>query len=137
MWGACISEFMANTFHRFVNRMRREMKRLPATKPERLKFLIRWAAMTVKKEGTLQERREAFRRTRRSKKLTAAKCWCCARVAALVRHHVIQLQNGGGNWHLNIVPICDWCHAEVHPWMDAPDHPVLVEVARWDGPVPF
>jgi len=30
------------------------------------------------------------------------------------RHHIIQLQNGGRNIHLNIVHLCKSCHKEVH-----------------------
>lgn len=30
------------------------------------------------------------------------------------RHHMLQLQNGGNNWHRNIVLLCRACHALVH-----------------------
>src|SRR3990167_825004 len=109
-------------FRKQVLRMRGEMKRLPNTRDARLAFLVRWSAMTAKKEGTIFERRAAFQRMRRSKKLRYAKCWVCMRLASLVRHHVIQIQNGCGNWSINLVAICEGCHAEIHPWMDASNH---------------
>jgi 5-methylcytosine-specific restriction endonuclease McrA len=38
----------------------------------------------------------------------------------LVSHHIIQLQHGGSNRKANLVRICEWCHAAIHPWMTAP-----------------
>lgn len=36
-------------------------------------------------------------------------------------HHVIQIQHGGSNTVRNRVPLCEICHARVHPWLPAPD----------------
>lgn len=118
------------SFHKLVLKMREEMKNL-STHQARLNFLIRWSNVVARKQATtLQARRAAFNRMPRPQ--AEAPCWCCARVAELVRHHVIQLQHGGGNWHLNIVPICNGCHAAVHPWLEALDHPLVIEAREMD-----
>lgn len=33
------------------------------------------------------------------------------------RHHIIELYNGGCNRRLNIMTLCDLCHAEIHYWL--------------------
>jgi hypothetical protein len=44
------------------------------------------------------------------------KCIVCNNTAQL-RHHIVQLRNGGTNGHLNLIPLCVPCHEEIHPWM--------------------
>lgn len=44
------------------------------------------------------------------------RCATCKNPAT-VRHHIIQLQNGGRNRRYNIIMICDECHTEIHPWL--------------------
>lgn len=44
------------------------------------------------------------------------KCGTCPKKAT-VRHHIIPLTVGGINSPLNLIMICDDCHAEIHPWM--------------------
>lgn len=41
-------------------------------------------------------------------------CYVCSKPAD-VRHHVIPLMHGGRNKARNIVPLCNNCHAKVHP----------------------
>lgn len=41
-------------------------------------------------------------------------CYTCPNGATL-RHHVIQIQNGGKNKRNNIVPLCSKCHSSIHP----------------------
>lgn len=43
-------------------------------------------------------------------------CFVCGDPASC-RHHIIQLQHGGINHRLNLVSLCDPCHAEIHPWL--------------------
>lgn len=43
-------------------------------------------------------------------------CFVCQDLAS-VRHHVIQLQHGGLTVPKNLVPLCNYCHAEIHPWL--------------------
>lgn len=125
--------------------MRRQFKSLPKTitvgfqkaSAGRLQFLIKWSLVTVPNQVRPEERRQAFNRMRRWHKLKDTKCWVCERVATLIRHHIIQIQHGGNNEGANLVTICDWCHAEIHPWMDAPnDHPVVMAVKELEA-APF
>ena len=41
-------------------------------------------------------------------------CYCCGQFSS-VRHHVIPIQHGGSNLVSNLVPLCEPCHAKVHP----------------------
>ena len=34
-----------------------------------------------------------------------------------VRHHIVQIQNGGLNNRKNLMLLCNPCHAEIHPWL--------------------
>jgi len=34
-----------------------------------------------------------------------------------VRHHLIQLGQGGSNDKRNIITLCNSCHIKIHPWM--------------------
>ncbi len=34
-----------------------------------------------------------------------------------VRHHIVQIQNGGLNNRKNLILLCNLCHAEIHPWL--------------------
>ena len=43
-------------------------------------------------------------------------CFIC-RCPAEVRHHIIQIQNGGINAKRNIVSLCRACHIKIHPWI--------------------
>lgn len=45
---------------------------------------------------------------------------CAAKDVRLVRHHVVQIQNGGSNHYRNLIAICQHCHAQIHPWLPSP-----------------
>jgi 5-methylcytosine-specific restriction endonuclease McrA len=112
--------------------MRKQLNGQPKNKAARLAFLLKWAA--VRKNSLLSPREVRERFQSRPWRPRVKACWCCFRVAKLVRHHVIQIQHGGSNEGGNIVMICDWCHVEVHPWMQPPDdHPVVRAVREMDG----
>lgn len=49
-------------------------------------------------------------------RLRDQRCGACYDPAT-VRHHIVPLANGGGNHGMNLIPLCDTCHAEIHPWM--------------------
>ena len=34
------------------------------------------------------------------------------------RHHVVPLRRGGTNSRANLVPLCNVCHEQVHPWLN-------------------
>ena len=120
---------------RTIRKMRKEMQRLPKCAKTRLRFLIRWSLFCTANTLSIRERRAIFERRRRRHRVGA--CWACAREAVLVRHHIIQIQNGGSNDNANLIRICDWCHAEIHPWLDMPvDHPVMRAIQELDGVSP-
>jgi hypothetical protein len=64
----------------------------------------------------LVERRYKFDKHKNWKLSLNADCAVCHKKAQL-RHHIVQLQNGGTNGHQNLIPLCNMCHEEVHPWM--------------------
>lgn len=43
-------------------------------------------------------------------------CFACG-ARAQCRHHIIWIMNGGRNTRKNIIPLCNNCHAEIHPWL--------------------
>ena len=67
-------------------------------------------------KGSLRKRRSRFDENKGKYYRLDGPCRVCGR-AANVRHHIVQLQNGGGNHGTNLVRLCDGCHATVHPWM--------------------
>lgn len=90
-------------------------------KAEKLQLLREMAEIVIpyKKQQTLTERREKYNEVkdeRFRKTRIGSSCWVC-RGKPQVRHHIIQLQNGGINSRKNIVPLCHGCHAEIHPWL--------------------
>lgn len=86
-------------------------------KLEGLKFL---AEVKLDAPKTRQERREEFdvKKEKDTWKLhiNTDKCFICFSPAQ-IRHHKIQLQNGGQNSYNNIVSLCRPCHADIHPWL--------------------
>ena len=107
----------------WLHAMRRELKALGDDPADRLAFLRKWAEVKAKKLPSLHQRqavREAFGRAYRRSQTPFGRCWACVGWATLYRHHVIQLQHGGTNEHINILSICGECHAAVHPWLEKP-----------------
>lgn len=60
-----------------------------------------------KKFNKVKDRRHSFKSHRN--------CFVCQKGHDLIRHHIIQLQNGGINSKRNIVTLCKECHTEIHP----------------------
>lgn len=110
----------------------RERQIVRATRDDRLAFLLCWAEVWATNYKPYDQRRKQKGRWS-WRKLKLATCWVCGKAKTLVRHHIIQVKNGGGNDARNIVAICQECHLEVHPWMDAADHPILAEVRAMDA----
>lgn len=115
-----------------IQRLWAERKHLGSAPRFRLEFLLRWSAVRVAHRRDYAKRRRGPARNQKWKRFIKAMCWVCHRAKATSRHHIIQVQHGGGNDERNMVPICDGCHAEVHPWMDASAHPMVAEVQQWD-----
>lgn len=89
---------------------------------KRLAVLKTWADVRVAHRLNqpgfeLSKRRGWFLKKRGLARRRIGVCGCCWRTRQLDRHHVIQLQNGGHNGHLNIIDICRKCHTAIHPWM--------------------
>lgn len=109
------------SWYAFVARVRKRFRqlahRLPAS--DRLALLKRFAMIRVTDWGTKSRDSITKRRTKvRARKAVGPvrPCFVCCAPARL-RHHVMQVQYGGGNDAANKVPICDTCHADVHPWL--------------------
>lgn len=45
------------------------------------------------------------------------RCDVCRKQPATCQHHIILLSKGGYDSGCNRIPICDDCHAQVHPWL--------------------
>jgi hypothetical protein len=80
-------------------------------------------------------RREKFDRVKAKlhKVKTHRICFACGWKAG-IRHHIVQLQNGGINSKKNIVSLCDPCHAEIHPWLRHDRRPEIVLRAAMQEP---
>jgi RNase P subunit RPR2 len=119
-----------------IVRWRQDRNRTKGEKPSvRLAVLKKWAAVIVDGDTrTVAERRRAFKKGfTLPREWKPGFCWVCRRHRLLIRHHVIQLQNGGNSWHLNVERICRECHCCVHPWMEyRTEH--IADDARWEVP---
>ena len=88
---------------------------------ERLALLQIYAEKRFPMKRSREELRRIFKTSRMCISWLYKKtCFVCGEKPN-VRHHIIQLQHGGTNIHSNIVPLCNSCHAEVHPWLELPD----------------
>lgn len=106
-----------------------ERKRIGGNRRKRLELLLRWSVVEVAHRQDYRKRRHSQKGKHR---FIDASCWVCYVAKAVCRHHIIQVQHGGGTDDRNVVPLCAGCHAEVHPWMDASEHPLVVEANQWD-----
>lgn len=93
--------------------------RFRSIKPEyRLAFLQRAVDNADERIpfGEMRARRAGFNRDKVRAFPMAEDCPCyvCGARAAL-RHHVKPLAGGGRNKRNNIVPLCQSCHADIHP----------------------
>jgi len=104
---------------------------VPVSRKDRLAFLIKWSVVRVEHRKGYKRRRRSPKYSRNWRLAIVSPCWVCG-TRSTARHHIIQVQHGGGNDCRNIVPICDGCHAEVHPWMDASTHPIVMEAQSMD-----
>ena len=81
----------------------------------KLDLLRQMAGIRLNNQQCYAERKEQFEQWKQRFKLPGP-CRVCGD-SATVRHHIIQIQNGGPNRKSNIIRLCDDCHAEVHPWL--------------------
>jgi 5-methylcytosine-specific restriction endonuclease McrA len=80
----------------------------------RLMLLRDFSKVMVGSLKHYRNRRKA--RLARQLRVWEYQCFICTGKAD-VMHHIIQLCNGGSNSRWNLVPLCDSCHRDVHPWM--------------------
>lgn len=91
------------------------------TETAKLMFLQKMAKVTLANPIPYADRRAIFDR---SKIKVRWVCGVCGSVPSH-RHHIVTLRNGGPNFPKNLIALCEWCHAQVHPWM--PEPPVSEE----------
>ncbi len=60
---------------------------------------------------------QSYKKRRSRKHPTYKDCWVCKEHKAFCQHHIIQLQHGGYDNGINRIPICDYCHKEIHEWL--------------------
>jgi|SRR4026207_371916 len=107
-----------NPFRKQFGRVLKSFRRRSKTE-DRLALLIEYSNKVIYRRDpkTTRAGRENFETKKKPRiKLEGALCFSCG-APATCRHHVIQLQYGGGNRPHNIVKLCDQCHEKVHPWM--------------------
>lgn len=87
--------------------------RIDTSREQRLDRLKQFSQIRIGGKAKIKRTRERFvsRGTR-----GGGICFVCS-LLANVRHHIIQIQHGGGNSHRNIVRLCQACHAVIHPWL--------------------
>ena len=115
--GQCQSVAPAKIRIRRVVEWHREQETVSDAPTVRLALLRKWAEVRVPTadDDTPAKRRAAYERQRRHTK--PGPCWVCTLEGPRITHHVIQIQNGGNSWELNMVLLCEYCHAEIHPWL--------------------
>jgi len=99
----------------------------------RIDLLVKAASWKAGGKSNYFSRRRSAPKFRGQK---GAKCWSCQQEPPKHLHHIIQLQYGGRNSPRNLVPLCKYCHAIIHPWLRKDAHPViapdLIEVSPKD-----
>lgn len=95
--------------------------RWTTSKLRRMSLLQDYARIVIvySSRAPLQSYRSSFNREKYH--LLALKEWDFCFVCGSkpdVRHHIIQLQNGGINSKRNLVSLCNRCHAEIHPHLN-------------------
>jgi 5-methylcytosine-specific restriction endonuclease McrA len=82
---------------------------------DRLALLRRYAEIRVPfRSGWTYQ---AMRSTCTAEGRRFQRCFVCRFEGPLLRHHILQVQNGGPNVTHNLVSLCARCHAKIHPWL--------------------
>jgi 5-methylcytosine-specific restriction endonuclease McrA len=96
-----------------LKRFRRRYIETPRTRDEILFQLRIWAMRRLPGGGGHYGQRRAIKH-----KITPGeKCGICKEKDAVLIHHIIQLKNDGTESPYNLVPACQECHEEIHPWL--------------------
>lgn len=85
--------------------------------------LGRMALLKEYAEIQITQQRQSYGKRRQHTKTEGRqflRCFTCKRPGRLIRHHILQLQNGGPTITHNVLTICPGCHEEIHPWLKPP-----------------
>lgn len=102
---------------KFARRGRTVGRRYPTSRSSKMHLLRKMSEVAVARKYDSKAVRDTFAHCELG---PAAKheCFVCGR-QAFAWHHIIQVQNGGTNHRGNLLPLCERCHGEVHPWLEA------------------
>lgn len=87
------------------------------TKWTRLRLLKDFAKLKHNSNHNTSAKRNKFNEIKHDDVPMVGRCFACRKWYAKVRHHIIGLNHGGHNGKHNIVRLCVWCHAQIHPWL--------------------
>lgn len=111
--------------------IRAELNSLP-TPEARVALLRRYAQVIKTNRRTPEQIRREFNATwRRRSNPKHCRCAVCHRHGADSYHHAIQVKNGGDNHRSNLFPVCDPCHALIHPWLNDKQRPEAAPLAQY------
>lgn len=92
-------------------RLRKELREFPHF-TERQRFLMLKRFANFKQYTSL-----TYIGRRLLKYFAEGNCKVCEKRPAQVKHHIIQIQHGGPDVWWNRIDLCNFCHAEIHPWL--------------------
>jgi HNH endonuclease len=94
--------------------------------PYKIELLKEMAQMKFNNPRPPEQRRAAFEKRKKFMRIWYRDCKVCGN-PSVHRHHIIQVQNGGMNEEVNIMPLCENCHASIHTWMEVKVPDVMAE----------
>jgi len=89
------------------------------SEPEKKLSLLRnFSAFNAKRPeyAVRKEKRGKFNKHFHKDLAKKSNCFVCQE-QAVDRHHIVEIQNGGTNHYLNIIPLCRGCHRKIHSWL--------------------
>ncbi len=107
-------DFLAAELPKAHGKLQKFWRAIIKGKLNRLELLKIYSRLKVQADSSYQSRRDQRIRLEEREMAT---CFSCERFRKIARHHIIQLQHGGPNRNPNIVYLCHYCHAEIHPWL--------------------
>ncbi len=93
---------------------------------DRIELLRQIAGVAVKQPTDINawKVRQRSLELRREAHVKATRCFCCrSEDRSIIWHHIVLVKHGGSERLSNQVPLCDPCHALVHPWLKAERRP--------------
>jgi 5-methylcytosine-specific restriction endonuclease McrA len=97
-----------------------------------IEFLQKYASLPrIRTREEIKSLREEFAHLRGLYPLLESvhRCSVCYnKDGAIQMHHIIPIMCGGGNGLANLVPLCEMCHAKIHPWLLKEQEAVYKEI---------